>query len=284
MYKVLLVAALFCYQTAGATQITWLKTDWPPHQITTGVYQDQGTFDVLHKLLIAQLPHLKHQTKAVNLPRLEQAFLQNKYSVCSFGSIYTEERAKTRWYSKAATVLPGLAVHFRTSAGLQQHTSVQEDGSVDIRQLAQDRTLVGAYQPNRFYPDSVMDATQYANFIPHEFTSEVNAAALLLSKRVDYVVEYPERMAFYLKHYPQKLQIQSRAVEDASPHVVAYITCNKSPAGQQLIAEINKALIALWQTPEYKTAMFSWVDETNASTLEKVYQDFQKKSVAAIEP
>ncbi|MDF3125546.1 hypothetical protein [Rheinheimera sp. 1928-s] len=283
MCKVVIIAALFCCQSLIAAQVTWLKTDWPPHQITTGVYQDQGTFDVLHKLLIAQLPHLTHQVKVVNLPRLEQAFLQNNYSVCSFGSIFTEKRAKTRWYSKAVTVLPGLAVHFRTSAVLQQHAAMQADGSIDIRQLAQDKTLLGAYQPNRFYPASVMDATQYANFIPHEFTSEVNAAALLLSKRVDYVVEYPERMAFYLKHYPQKLQIQSRAVVDASPYVVSYITCNKSPAGQQLITEINQALMALWLTPAYKTAMFSWVDASNTDRLEKVYQDYLRKSAATTE-
>lgn len=280
----MIIAALFCCQSLGAAQITWLKTDWPPHQITTGVYQDQGTFDVLHKLLITELPHLTHQTKVVNLPRLEQAFLQNKYSVCTFGSIFTEKRAQTRWYSKAVTVLPGLAVHFRTSAVVQQHVAMQDDGSIDMRQLAQDKTLLGAYQPNRFYPASVMDATQYANFIPHEFTSEVNAAALLLSKRVDYVVEYPERMAFYLKDYPQKVQIQSRAVEDASPFVVSHITCNKSPKGQQLIAEINKALRLLWQKPEYKTAMFSWVDEDNITRLEKIYQDFQQGSAAKTKP
>ncbi|WP_040554703.1 hypothetical protein [Rheinheimera sp. A13L] len=284
MYKIVIIAALFCCQSLGAAQITWLKTDWPPHQITTGVYQDQGTFDVLHKLLITELPHLTHQTKVVNLPRLEQAFLQNKYSVCTFGSIFTEKRAQTRWYSKAVTVLPGLAVHFRTSAVVQQHVAMQDDGSIDMRQLAQDKTLLGAYQPNRFYPASVMDATQYANFIPHEFTSEVNAAALLLSKRVDYVVEYPERMAFYLKDYPQKVQIQSRAVEDASPFVVSHITCNKSPKGQQLIAEINKALRLLWQKPEYKTAMFSWVDEDNITRLEKIYQDFQQGSAAKTKP
>lgn len=280
----MIIAALFCCQSSVAAQITWLKTDWPPHQITTGVYQDQGTFDVLHKLLITELPHLTHQTKIVNLPRLEQAFLQNNYSVCTFGSIFTEKRAKTRWYSQAVTILPGLAVHFRTSAVLQQHVAMQDDGSIDMRQLAQDKVLLGAYQPNRFYPASVMDATQYANFIPHEFTSEVNAAALLLSKRVDYVVEYPERMAFYLKHYPQKVQIQSRAVEDASPFVVSHITCNKSPKGQLLIAEINKALRLLWQKPEYKTAMFSWVDEGNITRLEKIYQDFQQKSTEKTKP
>jgi len=284
VYKIVIIAALFCCPSPGAAQITWLKTDWPPHQITTGVYQDQGTFDVLHKLLITELPHLTHQTKVVNLPRLEQAFLQKKDSVCTFGSIFTEKRAKTRWYSQPVTVLPGLAVHFRTSAVVQQHVAIQDDGSIDMRQLAQDKVLLGAYQPNRFYPASVMDATQYANFIPHEFTSEVNAVALLLSKRVDYVVEYPERMAFYLKDYPQKVQIQSRAVEDASPFVVSHITCNKSPKGQQLIAEINKALRGLWQKPEYKTAMFSWVDEGNITRLEKIYQDFQQKSTEKTKP
>ncbi|OWP47351.1 hypothetical protein CEG18_29035, partial [Pseudomonas nitroreducens] len=93
---------------------------------------------------------------------------------------------------------------------------------MDMRKLAQDRTLTGAYQPNRFYPASVMDATRTNNFIPQEFTSQLNAASLLLSKRVDYVVEYPERMAFYLRQDSAQQQIQSLAIADAAPYVVSY--------------------------------------------------------------
>lgn len=270
-------------QQSFAAEVTWLKTDWPPHQITTGVYQEQGTFDLLQKLIVAQLPHISHHIKVVNLPRLEQAFLQNNTSVCSFGSVFTEERAQSRLYSKAVAVLPGLAVHFRQDdAAIQQHKAMQSDGSLDVRTLAQDQTLTGAYQPNRFYPASVMDAIQATTFIPQEFTSELNAVLLLTSKRVDYVVEYPERMAFYLQQYSQQQQIQSLMVSDASPYMVSYITCSKNPQGQQLIREIDKALVQLWQQPEHKEALFRWVDAKTKISLEQAYAELQQQMAEAI--
>lgn len=280
MYKAIVLAGVFCSQTSMAAEVTWLKTDWPPHQITMGLYQDQGTFDVLQRLVVAGLPHLTHQVKVVNLPRLEQAFLQNSQSVCSFGSLFTDQRTETRWYSKAVAVLPGLTVHFRQNSDLKQYQAVQTNGSIDVRKLAQDKKLTGVYQPNRSYPSSVIDAAQHANFIPQDFNSQINAAALLLSKRVDYVVEYPERMAFYLKHNQQddqSQQLQSRVVSDAPPYVVSYITCNKSPEAKQLIAQINKVLEGLWQKDGYKTAMFQWVDEETKSRLESAYAEVQQQ-------
>lgn len=278
--KAVLLTGFFCCQNSMAAEVTWLKTDWPPHQITIGLYQDQGTFDRLQKLVVAALPHMTHQVKVVNLPRLEQAFLQNSQNVCSFGALFTEKRAATRWYSKAVAILPGLAVHFRQNSELKEHQAMQSNGSIDVRKLAQDKTLTGVYQPNRSYPSSVTDAAQHANFIPQEFTSQINAASLLLSKRVDYVVEYPERMAFYLKQNQQHEQgqhIQSLVVSDASPYVVSYITCNKSPEGQQLIAQINKVLEIVWQQSDYKSAMFHWMDEETKSRLESAYAEVQQQ-------
>ena len=283
MYKaVILMGYLLCHHCV-ASDVTWLKTDWPPHQITAGPHQEQGTFDLLQQLVVAQLPHLTHRIKVVNLPRLEQAFLQRNTGVCSFGSLFTETRAKSRWYSKAVAVLPGLAVHFRQSTELKQHPAWQKNGSMDMRKLAQDRTLTGAYQPNRFYPASVMDATRTNNFIPQEFTSQLNAASLLLSKRVDYVVEYPERMAFYLRQDSAQQQIQSLAIADAAPYVVSYITCSKNPQGLQLIEQINKALRRLWQQPEHKAALFRWVDDNAKLKLEQAYTEVQHQVVNGTE-
>ncbi len=262
-------------------EVTWLKTDWPPHQITTGAHAEQGTFDLLLKQLTTQLPHITHQIQMVNLPRLEQAFRQNSKSVCGFGSVFTEERAKNRWYSKAVAVMPGLAAHFRLSTEVKSHPAVQANGTVDVHQLVQDIELTGAYQPNRFYPPSVVAATRSANLIPHDFTSEVNAAALLLSKRVDYVIEYPERMAFYLKQKKHGAGIQSVAVTDASPFVVSYITCNKTEQGQQLIKHIDTALMALWQTEAYRQAMFSWIDQADTRALDQAFQSVKLQVINA---
>lgn len=274
-----IIAALICCQNSLAMEVTWLKTDWPPHQITVGADAEQGTFDLLLQQLTAQLPQIKHRFQVVNLPRLEQAFFQQQKAVCGFGSIFTEERAKNRWYSKAVAVLPGLAVHFRSFADGKQHAAVQSNGKVDVLQLVQDDTLTGAYQPNRFYPPSVRAATRHANFIPHEFTSEVNAATLLLSKRVDYVIEYPERMAFYLREKHHSAGIQSLAVADASPYVVSHITCNKSKAGQELIQQIDRALVALWQTEAYQQAMFRWVDDASKTDLTQPFQKTKQQVI-----
>lgn len=273
----LIFAALIWSQSSEAMEVTWLKTDWPPHQITVGAFAEQGTFDLLLQQLITQLPHIRHRIQVVNLQRLEQAFFQHNKVVCGFGSIFTEERAKNRWYSKAVAVLPGLAVHFRSSEESKTYPAVQPNGRVDVLQLVQDETLTGAYQPNRFYPPSVQAATRYANFIPHEFTSELNAATLLLSNRVDFVVEYPERMAFYLKEKNRSAGIRSLAVADASPFVVSYITCNKSEAGYELIRQIDKALVVLWQTEAYREAMFSWVDGSNKKYLAQPFQSTRQK-------
>lgn len=275
----LIIVGLLCCQSSNALEVTWLKTDWPPHQITSGAHQEQGTFDLLLKQVIAQLPEMTHQIQAVNLARLEQAFHQRNKSVCTFGSIYTEERAKSRLYSKAVAVLPGLAVHFRVSAKAIQHPALQKDGTVDILQLAEDDKLTGAYQPNRFYPPSMMAATRYAGLIPHDFTSQLNAAALLASKRVDYVVEYPERMAFYLKKKQQTVGIQSVMVSDAAPYMVSHITCNKTVEAPQIIKQINTALMALWQTKAYRQNMYSWIDEPGQKALEQAFYDTKQQVI-----
>lgn len=280
MHKLLSIAvALWCL-SCSATEVTWLKTDWPPHQITSGIYQGQGTFDLLQKQITSQIPQITHHVDIVNLQRLEQAFLQSSKNVCSLGAVFTEKRATTRWYSKSVAVLPGLAVHFRTTAELDQHPAILADGSIDVRKLAQDNQLTGAYQPNRFYPPSVLDATTYATFIPHEFTSQVNAASLLLSKRVDYVIEYPERMAFYLLQAEQDKKIRTLAVADASPYVESFITCNKTPEAQLVISHINKALASVWRTAEYRQAMFIWVSEQHKNSLKQAFEQTQQRVVS----
>jgi hypothetical protein len=50
---------------------------------------------------------------------------------------------------------PALAVGY-IAGKLDTHLAMQADG-VDISQLAQDKTLTGLYQPNRFYPQVVAE-------------------------------------------------------------------------------------------------------------------------------
>ena len=91
-------------------QLTWLQTDWPPHQIVSGPFQGQGTFDLVQQHLMAGMPQFVHQSRLISLPRLEQAFVQQEAAICVLGTLYSDERAQNRLFSVPMAVGPALAV------------------------------------------------------------------------------------------------------------------------------------------------------------------------------
>ncbi len=255
-----LLSASFTLQVSAAPQITWLQTDWPPHQIVSGPFQGQGTFDLLQQQLMAALPEFKHQSRLVSLARVEQLFLQQLPGFCAIGTLYSTQRAASRLFSTPLAVGPALAVvHLATHPGLAQAGA----DALEINQLAQQAQLVGAYQPNRYYPPVVMQAIQQpaSNLTSQTFTSELNAAQLLQSGRVDYVIEYPERMRYYNSLLAQPVALQHSAIVGADIANVSYVTCTTGKAGQQAIAAIDKALQQLWRSADYQAAMRRWLDD-----------------------
>ena len=221
--------------SAGATpQITWLQTDWPPHQIVSGPFQGQGTFDLLRQQLIAAMPEFTHSTRLVSLARLEQIFQQKTPGFCAVGTLYSEERSQNRLYSTPMAVGPAISIGF-VQQNLLEHAAIR-DGEVDINQLALDSKLRGAYQPSRYYAPVIAQALQNpaGNLSRHAFTSELNAAALLANGRVDYVLEYPERMGYYNQLLSQPVKLQHLMISDATDASVSYVTCTPGGDGAQM--------------------------------------------------
>lgn len=274
----LLFTASHTLGVSAAPKITWLQTDWPPHQIVSGPFQGQGTFDLLQQQLMAVLPEFKHQSRLVSLARVEQLFLQQQSGVCVVGTLYSAQRAATRLFSTPMAVGPALAVvHLAAHPGLAQ----TEVGALEITQLAQRAHLLGAYQPNRYYPPVVMQAIQQppSNLTSQTFTSELNAAQLLQSGRVDYVIEYPERMQYYNSLLVQPVALQHSAIVGADIASVSYVTCTAGKTGEQAIAAINKALRQLWGSADYQAAMRRWLDDVAWQRLipqhEQILRDYQ---------
>src|SRR5690606_1165368 len=131
------------------------------------------------------MPQFVHQNRLVSLPRLEQAFIQQEAGICALGTLYSGERAQSRLFSVPMAVGPALAVgYLRTT--LTQHPAMQADGA-ELSVLTSDPTITGAYQPNRHYPPAVAAALEqpHSNLSSYTFSSEVNAAAMLASGRVN---------------------------------------------------------------------------------------------------
>ena len=177
------------------------------------------------------------------------------------GTLYSEERSQNRLYSTPMAVGPAISIGF-VQQNLLEHAAIR-DGEVDINQLALDSKLRGAYQPSRYYAPVIAQALQNpaGNLSRHAFTSELNAAALLANGRVDYVLEYPERMGYYNQLLSQPVKLQHLMISDATDASVSYVTCTPGGDGAQIMAAVDAALQQLWLQPEYHLAMRRWLDD-----------------------
>ncbi|WP_166838383.1 hypothetical protein [Rheinheimera pleomorphica] len=279
-----LMLLVFAASVQAKPQLTWLQTDWPPHQIVSGPFQGQGTFDLVQQHLMAGMPQFVHQSRLVSLPRLEQAFVQQETAICVLGALYSDERAQNRLFSVPMAVGPALAVGY-LSLTLTQHPAMQAEGA-ELSALVLDSALTGAYQPNRYYPPVVAAALAQpnSNLSRYTFSSEVNAAALLVSGRVNYVVEYPERMQYYNQLLPEPAALEHRAIVGANIASVSYVSCSMDEVGTAAIAAVNQALPALWQQVEYLEAMQRWLDDSARRRLGTDMQRLQQQALMQFKP
>ena len=279
-----LLLLLLAASAQAKPQLTWLQTDWPPHQIVSGPFQGQGTFDLLQQHLVKTMPQFVHQNRLVSLARLEQAFMQQEVAICALGTLYSDERAKSRLFSEPMAVGPALAVGY-LSTTLTQHPAMQDDGA-ELSVLTLDRAITGAYQPNRHYPPVVAAVLvqPHSGLSSHTFTSEVNAAAMLANGRVNYVVEYPERMQYYNQLLPEPVALEHRAIVGANIASVSYVTCSMDEVGKAAIAAVNQALPALWQQAEYMDAMQRWLDDSARRRLDTDMQSLQQQALMQLKP
>jgi uncharacterized protein (TIGR02285 family) len=253
---------LLAFGVQAKPQLNWLQTDWPPHQIVSGPYQGQGTFDLLQQHINKLMPQFEHHNQLVSLPRLEQAFQSAQTTSCTVGALYSEDNAANRLYSVPMAVGPALAVGYLAGA-LIEHPASQADGIV-LETLAVDPALTGVYQPNRLYPQAISAVLQQPgiNLSDYSFTSEVNAAALLASGRVNYVIEYPQRMKYYNQLLPEPAALEHRAIVGANVASVTFVSCTNDETGRAAIHAVNQALQELWQQASYIEAMQYWLDDS----------------------
>lgn len=256
-----LIVCLVCYFSSGlqAQPVTWLYTDWPPHHILTGEFAGKGTFDQIQQRLITALPQYRHQTRLVSIGRIENLFSQQRNTFCVTGTLYSTEREAQRYFSKPMAIGSGYYVSFLADSALAK--TLGQVTVVDLSSLSAAGTWTGVYAPNRYYPIVVQDVLrQHASqWVSADFTSSVNPVALLQSGRADYVLEYPERVAFYQKSLEQQLTIKSTAVKGAVDYSVTHVSCNKTELGQQVIAAVDQVLQQQWQQQDYADLIFYWL-------------------------
>lgn len=270
-----IVAMLWAFSASAQPVMQWYTSHWPPYRISEGTYAGQGSFDLLLAQLIEALPQYKHQINQIHLARIVKVSATTSENHCTFGLRYTPERDKRTYFSQPAALLPNLAINT-----VRQHDKLK---TLDLRQalqmneLVKNPDLLGLIENDRAYPAAIAaHINKEGSNLGGSSMTTMNPAQLLAAKRVDYVVDYPNRLRYFSIEAKQDVQLEFRPIAEIPDFSYTYVSCSKTEAGKGWIADIDVALNALKQKPEYKSAMYRWFSEQEQQLLEPHYNGFQQ--------
>ena len=269
------VMMLWAFTASAQPVMQWYTSHWPPYRISEGPYAGQGSFDLLLAQLIEALPQYQHKIHQIHLARIVKVSATTSENHCTFGLRYTPERDKRSYFSQPAGLLPNLAVN-----SLRHHDTLKTLNSnqpVQMSILVKNPDLLGLIENDRAYPAAIAAHINKAGSnLGGSSMTTMNPAQLLVAKRVDYVVDYPNRLRYFSLEAGQDVQLEFRPIAEIPGFSYTYVSCTKSETGKGWISDIDKVLTTLKQKPEYKNAMYRWFSEQEQQLLEPHYDGFQQ--------
>lgn len=262
-----------CVASAQPVMV-WYASHWPPFRISEGPYAGQGRYDVLLQQLMQALPQYKHQIRQIHLARITRISALTKESHCTFGLRYTKERATKGLLSEPAALITNLEINYMPSNSKAVKTFASQP-LVNLKVLSRQQDLLGLLEADRAYPKLVSEhLDKPGSNLGSSSMSTLNPAQLLNAKRVDYVVDYPHRLAFFAKEAGLNLLFSSRPIQGLEPVSYGYVVCSKTAEGEQWMVDINKVLPELKQRQSYQDAMLLWATDSEKQLLLQHYPEF----------
>lgn len=270
-----IVLLFWCVPVLAKPLMVWYTSHWPPYRISEGPYAGQGSFDLMFNQLIKALPQYQHRINQIHQARIAKVSATSREDHCTFGLRYTPERAERTYFSQPAGMLPNLAIN-----SLKHHTqlkTLQPQQGIAMTELVQKPELVGLIEADRAYPAVIASQiNKKGSNLASSSMSTMNPAQLLTAKRVDYVVDYPNRLRYFSVEAGQEVQLEFQPIAEIPAFSYAYVSCSKTVTGKGWITDVDVALNDLKQKPDYKKAMYRWFSEQEQQVLEPHYNGFQQ--------
>lgn len=271
-FSVLFATALSCVgafaETKELPKITWIRWDDPPIFIFEGPYKGQGVLDVVEKELKQALPQYQHESINANVPRvLKEA--EEKSQICNAGWLNTPEWAKYFYFSKPVFVIPSNGIllkesHLKDLKNLKTPYGLQEflDKKIDW--------ILGI---GRLYGEGIDDILKKNNYQKNPkiliLPSSLLVHRMLYADRVQYALGYPFEAEYYNELLGNKdNRVVYIPLKDNADFVEVVVGCPKSPWGEKIIADVNKALTNKALLERNRKGVDRWLSPKDQKSLE----------------
>jgi len=274
---ILLVVFLFPSRSAAEQTdkdtMTWLVLDLPPLFLTKGPDKGKGIADRIQQMVCERLKGYRSRTETANASRIARELKEDK-CVCFAGEFYGN---------------PGFLTSAPTIALLPHNVIVRKEDAhrfgdgktVSLKELLQNKDLILGTAKDRLYGpelDDVLKPYAEAKNIYRRSGKDIleGLLGMLLKGRIDYLIEYPASIRYAAKRagVEDRLALISVAENSGAPLIRGAIRCPDTEWGRRTIHDINKVLLELRPSPQYRNMIQDWaVPPGKDKEYWKIYQD-----------
>ncbi len=279
MKKILLLLCFIFISFSGYSKdtITWLVINWPPFMILEN-NQVKGQLGMQLTLLQKNLPEYNHKNLTMNWARFWHNVKKGEH-YCNTMAYKSAKREKIATFSDRFTIALGNAIIMEKKT--LKKFGFEETQSLSLVKLLKRKDAKGILIKTRSYSaqiDKILEIHENSSNIVRFPAFKENAILLLLSKRMDYMLEYPSTTRYMrqkVSHKPGNLI--SMQIEEIEPISYGHIACPKNEWGKQLVGKLNTIL-----KKEKPTLYFRKLIEMIATNKQEVqlvrdaYPDFLK--------
>lgn len=254
--------------------ITWMKAALAPFYLLEGELKNQGYGDVAVTLMQEHLAGYEHGIIEANIARHIYALKKGK-KVCTAGLFRTPERESFIEFSiPSFFTLPAVIITTRDK--LASFGNVKR---VQLNEVLDRGDLVIGHSKERsygIYLDEVLKKhTGKDNifiFPGQEFSH--NLFKMLVLGRLDGLIGLPDEAMFQAEQLGIRDKIVTITIEENQQGFASWLSavgCSKNEWGKKVIADINRVLVALRATEQYRATYERWLDEASLDNYRQLY-------------
>ncbi|ALS99717.1 TIGR02285 family protein [Lacimicrobium alkaliphilum] len=274
--KAFIVMLLVFSFMATASEILWLRPDFPPGTFVKGPMKDQGYNDLTRQFLARRLPQYQHNVQTAGYERIIK--LMQEHNVCIVGLYKSPQRQRYILYSEPrGVVLPnGLIIR---AADREIFSPYMTEQGVDLSSLMKNPELIGGVADGRLYKgpvDSELAKHQKTEHLLRRSGANVfsDLLKMLDLKRIDYTFGFPVELVYQQRLGTISQQIAFLPIEGMPQATPSYIACSRNKWGEQVIGDINKVLRVHRLSPEYLHAYQQWLDTGSRSLHQQISEKY----------
>jgi len=268
---------------AEKINILWLTRNSEDKASLLNFHQNSINSDTTHLLLDALDQDKENEYiitfQIAQLPRTNLLLASTAKTTCASNRMKTPERELNNVFSTPVNLYMGYRLYYLASKGNFPEQLFSKDKQLTslLALFAMFPKRVLAITKGRSYGDYFNQ--QISKLLKNNIYTRLGSqpakamGKMLLSRRIDYLLEFPVTFKTEMSLNQQKVNINSIGVVNSPNYILGHIACSDTIAGHKIIKRVNQILHNLYLSREFYLAHTRYIEENDVPVFNQYYTE-----------